>query len=164
MTSPSAFNRKAHVWVGSIGRCYLDGVRKQLARGPGVSLQNATSARRFVSAGTPIPTPSQASAAFFWNSLAFACLRAAPRAAVLRHQMTTCLEHSPCVAVALMRIRAQAADLHRLTAREDSGEPSEVTDLAAAARSGPRSACPAPELRIRSRVMATQIDAPAPHE
>jgi hypothetical protein len=39
-------------------------VRKQLACGPGISLQNAASAVSFVSAGTPIPTPSQASAAF----------------------------------------------------------------------------------------------------
>ena len=49
----------------------FDGARKQLACGPGVSLQNAASAASFVSVGTPIPTPSQASPAFSgirWNS------------------------------------------------------------------------------------------------
>ena len=49
------------------------------------------------------------------------------------------------VAIGLLRIRAQAADPDRLTAREDSGEPRELTELAAAARTRPRSACPAPE-------------------
>jgi hypothetical protein len=61
--------------------------------------------------------------------------------------------------IVLRRIRAQAADQDRLTAREDSGEPSErgvpdarivrvgvlVTELAVAVHSSPRSACPAPE-------------------
>ena len=50
---------------------HLIGVRKQLACGPGVSLQNAAAAVRFASVGTPIPTLSQASAAFSgirWNS------------------------------------------------------------------------------------------------
>jgi hypothetical protein len=36
------------------------------------------------------------------------------------------------VAIGLLRIRAQAADHDRLTAREDSGEPRELTELAAA--------------------------------
>src|ERR671915_1960413 len=63
------------------------------------------------------------------------------------------------VAIGLLRIRAEAADHDRLTAREDSGEPRErgvpdarsprvgvhITELAAAVRTCPRSACPAPE-------------------
>ena len=38
---------------------------------------------------------------------------------------------STCVAVPLKRILAESADTGRLTAREDLGEPREVTDLAA---------------------------------
>jgi len=63
-------------------------VRKQLACGPGVSLQNAASAVRFVSAGTPIPTPSQASAAFSgirWNAHVYG-----PRRELFSHANQQC--------------------------------------------------------------------------
>jgi hypothetical protein len=54
-----------------------DGGRKQLACGPGVSLQNAASASRFVERGDAHPHAQSGLRRVFWTSLDFACLRAA---------------------------------------------------------------------------------------